>query len=326
MSLKTELDRVGINPIHNSCSDMVKLLITERCNMQCPFCWNPPARKAELTLSEVEDLCNKFRDAGMSRIKICGGAYGEPLLREDIIDVVRTVNNSGFTDIGLATNGRLLNESVVQSLIEAGLTWITHSITTLNSSKYQALYGAELSQESLRAVHSYSGLKRYQVNCVVLSQHNVDEIDDIIDFAHTRGAIVHFMELIGHRDNWTYFQDNYVSLEPLKAKLFERCYEHLYSRAKVAHEFRLPTGIVTLKQTDKEKEGCKFCRRIFVSSEGKIWFCLPENELGDFREVEASSIQDFIDNRYNEITELAEKDRLAYGCDRMCDGGVVANE
>ncbi|HEK9104062.1 hypothetical protein KFD70_28380 [Bacillus pfraonensis] len=113
---------------------------------------------------------------------------------------------------------------------------LTHSITTLNPKKHKKIYGIELKNEALDAVGIYEGLERYQVNCPV-TKLNVDELDEIIDFAHSKGAYVHLMELIGHEDNKNFYKENFISLEPIKAKLYEKCYQYFYSRVDICHYY-----------------------------------------------------------------------------------------
>jgi GTP 3',8-cyclase len=320
--MQAEIKNYKSSPYYDTCANMVKLLVTERCNLKCPYCTHPPAKVDELSLDEIRVICESFVAAGMNRIKICGGAYGEPLLRTDIIEIVKIAKESGFIHVGLATNGSLLTKNLVQDLIDSGLTWITHSLTTINPKHYQDLYKAPLKNESLDAIGKYDGLERYQINCVILKDHNADDLEALIEFAHSKGANVHFMELIGHEDNWDYYNKNFIDAEFIKERLFGKSHSYQYKKLDMTHVYVFEKGNVSVKQTRHEESACSICRRMFVSSEGKMWFCRPENILMDFRAEESSTekIVGLMENRYNDTTKNGQIQRLQHGCARSCDG------
>src|SRR5438309_1830046 len=63
--------------------------VSNRCNLTCGFCsfWERPAeRKDEMTLADFELVSAKLSEAGAMVVSLEGG---EPLLRPDIVDIVR---------------------------------------------------------------------------------------------------------------------------------------------------------------------------------------------------------------------------------------------
>src|SRR3989339_1417572 len=100
-----------------------------RCNFRCAMCY---AKKAcgvdasiqkELSLEEYHVLINQI--AGFSSILSFGG--GEPLIRDDVSDMIRYAKSRGLI-CNLATNGGLLTERVAEDLIKAGLDFISISL------------------------------------------------------------------------------------------------------------------------------------------------------------------------------------------------------
>lgn len=87
---------------------------TLRCNMRCRHCGSTAgaARGDELSTREALDLCRQFADMGIPRIVLTGG---ETLLRPDWQKIVRALVGSGI-QVGLLTNGWVLNERVVKQL------------------------------------------------------------------------------------------------------------------------------------------------------------------------------------------------------------------
>jgi MoaA/NifB/PqqE/SkfB family radical SAM enzyme len=86
-------------------------LVTARCNARCAAClWrfapedDERAAKAELTTGEIAWLYRRAADAGICQLVLWGG---EPLLRDDIEELLRAARSAGLSVI-LMTNGWLL--------------------------------------------------------------------------------------------------------------------------------------------------------------------------------------------------------------------------
>jgi radical SAM protein with 4Fe4S-binding SPASM domain len=91
------------------------LEITARCNNACRHCYiNLPAgdldaRKKELSLTEIEDIASQAVDLGALWCLISGG---EPLLREDFVDIYIALKQKGLL-ISVFTNACLVTEKHV---------------------------------------------------------------------------------------------------------------------------------------------------------------------------------------------------------------------
>ncbi len=98
------------------------LEITKRCNATCNFC---PYWEAD-QVEEVKDWSPVIRYYQPLQVSITGG---EPLLRKDLLEIVRQVKGvPGFRYLGLYTNGWLLNEQNLAELTEAGVNQIQLSL------------------------------------------------------------------------------------------------------------------------------------------------------------------------------------------------------
>lgn len=92
------------------------LLITEKCNMFCKYCYaniperlKDPSRKVrEWTTKEVFKIIDDFYSLGTRYLNIQGG---EPLLRDDLEEIIDYANKKGMlTD--LFTNGLLIHKKI----------------------------------------------------------------------------------------------------------------------------------------------------------------------------------------------------------------------
>ena len=106
----------------------LRVSVTDRCNFRCPYCM--PAeiygeayeflpREDILTFEELTRLIGIFAELGIIKLRITGG---EPLLRNDLpqlLGMLKTID--GIDDMTLTTNGYLLSQ-FAQPLKDAGLT------------------------------------------------------------------------------------------------------------------------------------------------------------------------------------------------------------
>jgi len=86
--------------------------ITNKCNLNCKGCYNKTLRipsKEELDTAKIIDILNQAKELGMSFIVVAGG---EPLIRKDFLEIVKTFPELIFLVFtnGLLINGPLLEE------------------------------------------------------------------------------------------------------------------------------------------------------------------------------------------------------------------------
>ncbi len=101
--------------------------LTERCNLRCTHCYQTGGRTDELGLEEIKSVAIEIDGT----LKAWSGAYdiafspsfnitgGEPLLRQDIFEIIETIGNLGF-NIYLLSNGTLITRERARVL--AGLS------------------------------------------------------------------------------------------------------------------------------------------------------------------------------------------------------------
>ena len=100
--------------------------VTNNCNSRCITCyhWKKQSHN-ELTLTELTDILHQMRSLGIADLHLLGG---EPLLRNDLSEIILNARNLKFDRITVTTNGLLLTREKVEQLIENGLTSINISL------------------------------------------------------------------------------------------------------------------------------------------------------------------------------------------------------
>ncbi|MCB2084329.1 MAG: radical SAM protein, partial [Sphingomonadaceae bacterium] len=120
----------------------LRLSVTDRCDLRCTYCM--PERmqflpRAEvLTLEELYALARGFMARGVRRIRLTGG---EPLVRRDMIDLVRALGRhvgGELDEVTLTTNATQLAEHAA-ALADAGVRRINISLDTLDREVFHAL-------------------------------------------------------------------------------------------------------------------------------------------------------------------------------------------
>jgi len=99
----------------------VDILVTWRCNLRCKKCCVPKTG-FEASLQQFKELFDKLYEIGLRRVVLTGG---DPLMREDIIDIARYAKEKGF-EIYLSTNGILLKER--WGKLAPYISWISLSL------------------------------------------------------------------------------------------------------------------------------------------------------------------------------------------------------
>ncbi|MHC1743191.1 MAG: radical SAM (seleno)protein TrsS [Syntrophobacteraceae bacterium] len=176
----------GLCPEHRQTTCTALIEVTQRCNLQCPFCFADAGQDCieDPSPSQIEALLLTLRAAsGLCNVQLSGG---EPTLREDLPEIVSRARTLGFPFVQLNTNGlRLANEpSYVKALSEAGLSSVFLQFDSVEDSVYRRLRARDLFRQKQLAIDHCSGNGIGVVLVpTIVPGINVDQIGPIIQFA-----------------------------------------------------------------------------------------------------------------------------------------------
>ncbi len=162
--------------------------VTYRCPLHCAFCYNPTDydkhTKNELT---TEQWINALRDARKMGAIQLGISGGEPLLRDDIEEIVAEAHKLGYYS-NLITSGVGLTEKRIQAFKEGGLDHIQlsmHDITEEINNFITNTKTFELKKKVAAMIkdHGYP-----MVLNVVIHRYNIGHVDKILEMAEALGA------------------------------------------------------------------------------------------------------------------------------------------
>jgi cyclic pyranopterin phosphate synthase len=117
----------------------LRISVTDRCNFRCPYCMPkevfgpayPFLHDPNLiSTDELRRIARAFIRLGVEKIRFTGG---EPLLRQDLPELIRLIKHEpGAREVALTTNGWLL-EKAAPALRAAGLDRLNVSVDSLKS-------------------------------------------------------------------------------------------------------------------------------------------------------------------------------------------------
>jgi len=289
MTIKTKKDETPSVTLHDKFGralNSLRISVTQRCNLQCFYCHREgeAASKNEMTKEEIAKIARMACELGMKKIKLTGG---EPLLREDLPDIVREIAEYA-NEVSLTTNGVLL-EKYAQTLSDAGLKRVNVSLPSLNPEHFRRITKKDCVQQVKDGIKAavQSHLHPVKINMVVLKGINVDEIPKAIDFAQEVGAILQLIEFEPIQPenyvHWKTFHYNLVSTENwLKEKAVSIQENPLHKRRRYILEKNSSPVCVEIVQPMHNSTFCENCTRLRVTSNGKLKPCLlRKNNLVD---------------------------------------------
>lgn len=270
----------------------LRLSVTENCNLSCFYCRSSPetcgAETVKEELLQVEEIYAVVKAAvelGMSRVRLTGG---EPLLRPDILDIVRWLASlKKITDLSLTTNGMLLDKLAFK-LADAGLTRVNISLDSLEEANFKKITnGGKLSstlsgiQKSLEA-----GLTPVKINMVLLKGINEHEIASFIKLTQNQELDVRFIEYmpVSEQDSWG---DLFLPLDRVveeAAKIAPLISVEGDHGGGPARYYRLQNAVGKIGLISPlSRHFCDRCNRLRVTSDGRLKPCLFSEEEVDLR-------------------------------------------
>ena len=271
----------------------LRVSVTDRCDLRCVYCMkekmNFLPKNEVLSLEEIERLCDNFIDLGVEKIRLTGG---EPLVRKNIIHLIQNLNkkksSTNLKEITLTTNGSLLKR-YAKDLKKNGIKRINVSLDTIIEKKFREITRFGNLQNTLDGIEEAirNGIK-VKINTVVFKNFNEDQTTNLINWANSKLLDLTFIEVMPMSDTDMPRHMQFVSLDKNFKKL-----NNTYNFNKSDHKTGGPSNYYTSEKlnikigfiTPLSNNFCATCNRVRISSTGKMYMCLGQNDYVDFREI-----------------------------------------
>ena len=259
----------------------LRITITNRCNENCIYCHHDGmiSSKNEMTPDEIYKICEIAKKLGVKKIRISGG---DPLVRNDIVEIVEKIASLNFQDISLTTNGVLL-EKYAKDLKKAGLNRVNVSLDTLNHTTYRFVTNSDYLNEAksgiLKSVEV--GLYPVKINMVVMKDINEHEIKDMFEFCRDNKMVLQLIELIESEncDDDKFSAEYHYKLDLIEKKLSDMA-EDVRERKFMQDrkKYYINGGEIEVVKPMDNTKFCANCTRLRVTPDGKIKPCLLRND------------------------------------------------
>jgi len=168
-------------------------IITERCSNNCRYCnYKNTASSAELKAQELstEQVKNVLREmsrAGCRKIQFTGG---EPLLRDDIVEILKQAKDCGMY-IGLSTSGvGLMRHPDIYKYLDMVFVSLDGPPAINNQTRNGNFF-----EHAVRAVKFFKEKGIHVFTTAVLTKLNINSVDFLVDFAKKNNIICNFVPL-----------------------------------------------------------------------------------------------------------------------------------
>ena len=269
---------------HGRTHRSLRISVVDKCDLRCTYCMPEDQRflKREELMSHVEiiRIARLFVELyGISKIRLTGG---EPLLRPDVVAIVRDLIDLGV-DLGMTTNAVSLHR-YLDDLHQAGLRSLNVSLDTFDPARFERIARRDHYAQvwaNILAAHA-RGL-RVKLNMVVMRGVNDDEILRFVELTKDRDIHVRFIEFMPFAGNHWGRDRVYTHAEMLghigSLHSFEKLVDAPNSTAKA---YRVPGWAGTFAVISTVTEPfCGGCDRLRLTAEGKMRNCLFAREETD---------------------------------------------
>jgi cyclic pyranopterin phosphate synthase len=293
----------------------LRIAITAKCNLKCSYCHGEGEKKPnkngtrEMRTEEIVHIAKIAVDLGISRIKLTGG---EPLARNDVVDIVKGISVlPGLTDLSMTTNGTLL-APLAQKLYASGLKRVNISLSTLDGEVYNGLTGGRV-EDVLRSVKAAVevGFSPVKLNMLILKGTNECAVPEMIEFATQTGTVLQLIELEPINMTRKYYSEKHKTLEEYETILKQKAVKIATRQfMQNRHIYYLPHLRVEVIRPIENTEFCLHCTRLRVTSDGKLKPCLMRND--NLTDILSSIRNGATDQELSRLFKLTNQERRPY--------------
>jgi len=275
----------------------LRVSLTDRCSLRCTYCMPADfsdwiANEKLLSTEELVTVIGLCVDAGITQVRLTGG---EPLLRRDIADIIRRINELPKAPrISLTTNALRLAE-VAQDLKDAGLQRVNVSLDTLDSVRFKEMTHRDRFHDVITGIEAAqaAGLTPLKVNSVLLKGINDDEAIPLLRHALANDWSLRFIEQMPLDAGDLWARPTMVTADDIQSEL-EREFDltPVPSRGSApAEEFYVNGGPATVGIiASVTRPFCAACDRLRLTADGQFRNCLFARDETDVRAVLRSDV------------------------------------
>jgi len=264
--------------------------ITNRCNNNCVYCQghnDPPSLPEELPLSIIQDTLKDAIDANFNFFCFLGG---EPSIRKDIVEILKSVGNVPNINLRLITNLKIFRREMYEALFDTQSydAEIVASFENFSYPNYKRV-DPKLSLNRIEKINTLAtkynekftnGKKRSISLHSVISRENFYKIGEFVDFFYKKGiqislGLVCPSVFTDHPKNYNEFQRSEIQLVINQLNKLEN-ENKLNFANQVLRDF---LKIYTFGSFSHRADCWAGKKQVIINSDGQVFPCISESYL-----------------------------------------------
>ena len=191
---KEELDKVAQaveDYVNHPVLTNLFLEVTLRCNAKCEHCGSSCGYKIpkdEISAEELKKALKEISDKYGAENVFLTVTGGEPLMRQDLFDIMSYAHNLGFR-WGMTTNGMLITPKIIEKYRETGMESISISLDGLKETHESFRKVPGSFDKIMKAIDLLKGLEclnHLQITTVA-NKKNLNELEDLYKILLDKG-------------------------------------------------------------------------------------------------------------------------------------------
>ena len=298
----------------------LRISITSSCDLNCFFCHGEGSDAGSnkiMTPGEIERIVRVAMSFGIDSVKLTGG---EPMMRPDILEIVKRLGKLGLSDLSMTTNGFKL-ANLAEDLRRLGLKRVNISFHSTKPERYARITGLRLEEAERRHGKLIEAIRKavkigfnpVKLNVVVVKGVNDDELDELVSFAESIGGssemVVQLIELVGCGLAQGIMESYYFDLSKLEKLVAEKAVKKIVRRLHFRKRYLLPNGVwVEFVKPTGNYLFCMNDTRLRITHDGKFKPCLMRsgNEIEFLSAMRSGASDEELKKLFLKAVELRE--------------------
>lgn len=306
-------------------AETMQIYLTNGCNLRCKHCYmySEHKKEKELTLEEIKDLCNKFKNIGGKFVTLTGG---EVSTREDFTKILSEIDKIGL-GMHILSNGINISDELIEIIYNSNVERVQISLDGINEETNAVVRGKGTFERTIKTIDK---MIRRGINVEVAvtplyelafenKQAYIDFANELMEKYKEFNFTLNFsLELLEGRE---------LSKEEIKKN--KKSYMELMSDISrgVFGDYE-EESFISNHNDFKIFNNCGY-GRINVSATGDIYFCSRVTEVKKYANIRENSFEEIIElmKKAREVSDISNL-KPCNQCELIyiCGGGCRVTE
>lgn len=280
-----------ISDVHGRSFKTLRLSLTSVCNFTCNYCvpegyQNTPVKDTD-TGKILAKVALVHQELNLQNVRLTGG---EPLLYQNLCEVIRALKAIGIPKVKMTSNAFLLKNKAAE-LKAVGLDEINISLDAIDPEVFYQMTGRRAINKVVEGIDAAlkAGIE-IKLNAVIKRSENESQILTLMAFARERNVTLRFLELMsmGHIfdvKSESVFTESEI-LDVIRGQFnFQKLPR---AESATSNYWQTEEGQLFGIIANESSPFCGDCNRLRMDHYGKVYGCLSSNNGIQLEETDKS--------------------------------------